>query len=151
MLCSGNFPRSSGDTPEATVARIADIIEELILECDIDRRRIVGIGVGLPGIIDVEAGIVNFSVQLGWKNVQLAERLKELTGLQAVVDNELKVKALAERLKGSAYGSNRTVLLGFGNGVGSALILEGEIYRGVTNSAGEIGHTTVDPEGMMCD
>lgn len=151
VLCSGSFSRSSDETADVTVTRIAETIEELIAECDIDRRRVVGIGVGLPGIIDVDAGIVNFSVQLGWKNVGLAERLKELTGLQAVVDNELKVKALAEQLKGSAYGSNRTVLLGFGNGVGSALILEGEIYRGVTNSAGEIGHTTVDPEGMMCD
>ncbi|MBW7457444.1 ROK family protein, partial [Paenibacillus sepulcri] len=67
------------------------------------------------------------------------------------VDNELKVKALAEHLKGAAIGSRRTALLGFGNGVGSALILEGEIYRGETNSAGEIGHTTIDPSGMMCE
>ncbi|GAB6931282.1 ROK family protein [Paenibacillus sp. JCM 10914] len=151
VMCSGSFPRTSDEAAEATLLRIAETINGLIRDCDIDSKRIVGIGVGLPGIIDVAVGVVNFSVQLGWKNVRLAERLKELTGFHAIVDNELKVKALAEQLKGSAFGSNRTVLLGFGNGVGSALILQGEIYRGVTNSAGEIGHTTVDPEGMMCD
>jgi len=151
VLCSESFSRPPNEEASTTVARIGSTIEDLIATGGIDRKRIVGIGVGLPGIIEVQEGIVKFSVQLGWKNIRLADLLQDVTGFQAVVDNELKVKALAEQLKGSAYGSNRTVLLGFGNGVGSALILEGEIYRGVTNSAGEIGHTTVDPEGMMCD
>lgn len=61
VLCSGSFSRSSDETADVTVTRIAETIEELIAECDIDRRRVVGIGVGLPGIIDVDAGIVNFS------------------------------------------------------------------------------------------
>ncbi|EHB67098.1 ROK family transcriptional regulator [Paenibacillus lactis] len=151
VLCSESFSRPPNEEASTTVARIGSTIEDLIATGGIDRKRIVGIGVGLPGIIEVQEGIVKFSVQLGWKNIRLADLLQDATGFHAVVDNELKVKALAEQLKGSAYGSNRTVLLGFGNGVGSALILEGEIYRGVTNSAGEIGHTTVDPEGMMCD
>lgn len=151
VLCSSKFPRPLQESAEDTVQRIAREIEELNNEFNIDVKRIVGMGVGLPGIIDVETGMVKFSVQLGWKNVSLSELLKKATGLATAIDNELKVKALAEHLKSSAAGSSRTVLLGFGNGVGSALILEGEIYRGVTNSAGEIGHTTVDPQGMICD
>ncbi|MEK4347033.1 MULTISPECIES: ROK family transcriptional regulator [unclassified Paenibacillus] len=151
LLCSRQYPRTPDESPDKTLERINEAIEQLTQQHVIDRTRIVGIGVGLPGIVNNEEGIVVFSVQLGWKNVALAKRLKELTGFEIAVDNELKVRALAEHLKGAAVGSVRTALLGFGQGVGSAMILEGEIYRGVMNSAGEIGHTTVDPNGMMCE
>lgn len=151
LVCSRRYDRQTDESPERTIDRVGEAIEELAQLHGIDRSRIVGIGVGLPGIVDNESGRVIFSVQLGWKNVALAEGLKERTGYETAVDNELKVKALAEHLKGSAIGSTHTALLGFGNGVGSALILQGDIYRGETNSAGEIGHTTVDPNGMMCE
>lgn len=151
LICSSQFSRTPDESPDRTLERIHEAIEQLFQQHVIDRTRIVGIGVGLPGIVNNEEGIVVFSVQLGWKNVPLAKRLKELTGFEIAVDNELKVRALAEHLKGAAVGSSRTALLGFGQGVGSAMILEGEIYRGVMNSAGEIGHTTVDPNGMMCE
>ncbi|WP_261807854.1 ROK family transcriptional regulator [Paenibacillus sp. N3.4] len=130
VVCSGKYPRSTEESPDVTLELIGDKINQLTLLNEIDGNRVIGIGVGLPGIVDNDAGVVVFSVQLGWKNVRLAERLKEITGYDVVVDNELKVKALAEHLKGAAKGSSRTALLGFGNGVGSALIFEGEIYRG---------------------
>ncbi|GAA3403622.1 ROK family transcriptional regulator [Paenibacillus hodogayensis] len=151
VIADGRYPRSANESADATIERIGAEIDRLTKANDIDCARLIGIGVGLPGIVDNAKGVVVFSVQLGWKNVRLAERLKEITGYDVAVDNELKVKALAEHLKGAAIGSNRTALLGFGNGVGSALIVEGEIYRGKTNSAGEIGHTTIDPNGMLCD
>jgi predicted NBD/HSP70 family sugar kinase len=150
-VCSevhGHFPDERFET---TMMRIGKIVGDLLRKGGIDPARVVGIGVGLPGIVNNETGIVVFSVQMGWKNVRLAELLKDLTGFEVAVDNELKVKALAEHLKGSAIGSNRTALIGFGNGVGSSLIIDGEIYRGDMNSAGEIGHTTIDPNGMLCE
>lgn len=137
--------------PIRKIERVGVKIGELLEKHAIERNRIVGIGVGLPGIVDIEKGIVVFSVQLGWKNVALAEQLKELTGIETAIDNELKVRALSEHVKGAAIGSARTALVGFGNGVGSALIIEGEIYRGDMNGAGEIGHTTVDPNGVLCE
>lgn len=145
------YPRSVEESPEVTLERVGTEIDQLTKSSEIDYERVIGVGVGLPGIIDNDTGEVMFSVQLGWRNVRLAERLKEITGYDVAVDNELKAKALAEHMKGAAIGSQRTVLLGFGNGVGSAFIMEGEIYRGRTNSAGEIGHTTIDPNGMLCD
>jgi len=151
VVASGTYPRAADESALVTIERIGAEIDRLTKSNDIDVNRLIGIGVGLPGIVDNDKGSVVFSVQLGWKNVRLAERLKEITGYDVAVDNELKVKALAEHLKGAAIGSNCTALLGFGNGVGSAVIVDGEIYRGKTNSAGEIGHTTVDPNGMMCD
>ncbi|MCD9022770.1 ROK family transcriptional regulator [Cohnella silvisoli] len=151
IVCSEVYSRLSEDSSTDTLERLGSIVLEMLERNAIKRNRVVGIGVGLPGIVNIEKGIVVFSVQLGWKNVRLSERLKELTGFEVAVDNELKVKALAEHLKGAAIGSNRTALIGFGNGVGSALIIEGGIYRGEMNSAGEIGHTTIDPNGMLCE
>ncbi|MFS0840713.1 ROK family protein [Paenibacillus sp. 1P03SA] len=151
VVAMSQYPRSVEESPEVTLERVGAEIDQLTKSNEIDCERIIGVGVGLPGIIDNDTGEVVFSVQLGWRNVRLAERLKEITGYDVAVDNELKAKALAEHMKGAAIGSQRTVLLGFGNGVGSAFIMEGEIYRGRTNSAGEIGHTTIDPNGMLCD
>ncbi|WP_270169990.1 ROK family transcriptional regulator [Paenibacillus sp. SYP-B4298] len=151
LVCSRKYPRIPDEAAETTMQFIQGALSELIGQENIDRERITGMGVGLPGIVDNEQGIVIFSVQLAWKQVRLAERLRELTGLEVAVDNELKVRALAEHRHGAAVGATRTALLGFGHGVGSAVILGGEIYRGAGNSAGEIGHTTVDPSGMMCE
>ncbi|GIO52279.1 MULTISPECIES: ROK family transcriptional regulator [Paenibacillus] len=151
VVHSTQVTRDSRETPEATLERIASAIEELILAEDIDRRKVVGIGVGLPGIVDYAGGSVVLSAQLGWKQTDIAGELRRLTGFEVAVDNELKVRALAEHQYGSARGSSRSVLIGFGSGVGSSLIIDGEIYRGETNSAGEIGHTVVDPGGLLCE
>ena len=151
LLSSRVTGRSPEEKVEETLSSIAAEIRRITADEGIAPSRIAGIGVGLPGIVDNEQGIVAFSVQLGWKDIELASRLKALIGYEVAVDNELKVKALAEHIRGAATGSRRTVLLGFGTGVGSALIIEGEIYRGESNSAGEIGHTTIDPNGAMCE
>ncbi|PYI55684.1 ROK family transcriptional regulator [Paenibacillus flagellatus] len=151
VVAKTDYARATDESVNATLERIGAEIDRLTKSNEIDCGRLIGIGVGLPGIVDNEKGVVVFSVQLGWKNVALAEKLKAITGYEVAIDNELKVKALAEHLKGAAIGSSRTAMLGFGNGVGSALIVDGEIDRGKTNSAGEIGHTTIDPNGMMCD
>lgn len=151
VMGSVSFPREPREASETTARRIGEQLRMLVRENGIDRCRIIGLGIGVPGIINTENGTVLLSVQLGWREVRLAELLGEATGLPVVVDNELKLKGLAEQLRGAAYGYNRTVLLGFGYGVGAALIHKGEIYRGATNSAGEIGHVMMNPHGMMCD
>ncbi|MEC0238713.1 ROK family transcriptional regulator [Paenibacillus dokdonensis] len=151
VIGSRMIERQKNEASEITLEHIAGGINELIEEESFDRRRIVGIGVGLPGIIDHASGTAVLSAQLGWKQTDIAGVLKKHTGLEVAVDNELKVKSLAEHMYGSAKGSNRSVLIGFGSGVGSSLIIDGEIYRGESNSAGEIGHTVIDPNGILCE
>ncbi|GIP35154.1 ROK family protein [Paenibacillus sp. J2TS4] len=143
--------REVSETVEQTMHRIAEELRAMIEQEQIEPGKIIGMGIGMPGIVDVQNGEVILSAQLGWRNIQVAKTLRELTGYEVAVDNELKVKALAEHCYGAAKGSKRTALIGFGSGVGSALIINGEIYRGETNSAGEIGHTIVDPNGVMCE
>lgn len=136
-------------SPDIVVKQIADEVYELKKKHDLLDNHILGLCVGLPGIIDPERGVVNFSVQLQWENYPLADVLYEQLGIPTMIDNELKLKALSE-YKFCDYNVEHLIILGFGSGVGSALISHGEISRGKFNFAGEIGHTIVDPNGAYC-
>ncbi len=91
-----------------------------------------------------------FSAQLGWKNVKLQSIMEEVSGINCVIDNDIKSAAYAEYNKGAAKNSKISVLLYFGTGLGSAVIIDGNVLRGVTNSAGELGHITQDISGILC-
>ena len=136
---------------ESVLNLVCNAVEEILRGHNYDKSKIIGIGIGVPGIIDTKKGTILFSPQLGWKDVDIVSYFEGKIGFKTMVDNLIKSKALAENVHGSTKGSKRTALINFGTGVGSALIVDGEIYRGITNSAGEIGHTTVDPNGRLCD
>lgn len=136
--------------PEAYIEQLCAKIEAMIVASKIERRNINGIGVGIPGIIDAAKGLVNLSATLGWHSVKLAEKIEARLEIKTIIDNELKTRALAEYRFGGLEQSERTAIISFGSGVGSALIVNNEIYRGSSNSAGEIGHTTVDVNGKRC-
>ncbi|OZU87170.1 hypothetical protein CIL03_17915 [Virgibacillus indicus] len=135
--------------PDMVVKQLANEIYKLKKRFDLTDNQILGLCVGMPGIIEHKQGIVDFSVQLQWKNYPLADRLYEQLKIPIKVDNELKMKALSE-YKFCDDSVKHLIILGFGSGVGSALISNGEISRGKSNFAGEIGHTIVDPNGAYC-
>ncbi|QFK71964.1 ROK family transcriptional regulator [Pradoshia sp. D12] len=134
---------------EHVVEFIGQMVNDLISEQQIEKVRIAGVCIGLPGLIDNEKGTLEFSAQFSWRNVPLKQMLEQKLDLKVFIDNELKLKALAEYVSASLPYKN-VVMLGFGKGVGSALITDGEIYRGTNNMSGEIGHMTLDPYGTYC-
>lgn len=135
---------------EGIIDKLCKSIEEIIEKTKIDKSKIIGVGFGIPGIIDTNKGIVVFSPQLGWKDIKLVSYIEKKLVYKTTIDNIIKLKALGENIHGSTKGYKRAALINFGTGVGSALIVNEEIYRGITNSAGEIGHTTIDPNGRLC-
>ncbi|MGG1679819.1 ROK family transcriptional regulator [Neobacillus sp. NRS-1170] len=144
-------PRDEREGYEETLKKVRKNIRELIDKNRVPVEKILGIGVGLPGSIDYMNGVVKISEQLKWKNKNLAKDLQQLTGFGVIIDNELKMKIIAENFKGRARDSQNAVLMGIGSGIGAAIILNGEIYRGDSNDAGEIGHTVIDPTGNVCN
>src|SRR5699024_5678368 len=106
--------------------------------------------VGIPGMVNNKDGVVLKSAQLGWENVKFSELLRNQLGYKVLIDNELKLKAYAEKIFSESKASQTMVVLGFGSGVGSALIIKDSIFRGHLNTAGEIGHTVVNPNGILC-
>jgi N-acetylglucosamine repressor len=143
-------PREPSEKYQETLEKVIIHMKELISSFNITAEKIIGVAVGLPGLIDYQNGIVTVSDQLKWKNVSLAADLRKLLGYEVIIDNELKMKIVAENFIGKAKDSQNAVLVGIGSGIGSAIILNGQIYRGESNNAGEIGHTVLDPNGNLC-
>ncbi len=130
---------------------LAHHIDALITTTKLTKKSIAGIGIGLPGLINPQQGIVRFLPNIpGWKNVPLSRLLKLKTGLKVFIDNDVKVITLAESQFGAGRGVKNMVCLTLGTGVGAGLILNGRLYRGVANAAGELGHTPLNQEGPAC-
>lgn len=114
--------------------------------------KIKAMGIGAPGLIDPEKGIIHYLVNIsGWKDVPLRKILERRLKMPVFVDNDVNVMALAELYRGRAKGKKNVVCLTLGTGVGGGLILEGRLYRGSTFSAGEIGHIPLNENGPGCN
>ncbi len=115
-------------------------------------RPVLGIGVGSPGVVDADGTVID-APNLAWHDEQLADSLKQATGLQVYVANDANTAVLGEhtfgqRPEGEEYGG--LMLLRIGTGVGAGLVLEGALLHGHRSAAGEIGHVVVDPDGRQC-
>jgi glucokinase len=111
---------------------------------------VAAVGFGIPGLIDRRTGTVAFSTHLDLANVLFADVMAERLALPVFIDNDANAAALAEHRAGAAQGADEAVVLTIGTGVGGALILRGELYRGAIGAAGELGHTVIDMDGPRC-
>jgi predicted NBD/HSP70 family sugar kinase len=145
---SAELPIAAHDAG-GVVDEIARLVE--ILPGRSNGPRLLGVGVGLPGVIDGEAGICVDSPILGWRDVPLAEMLSTRLGLPVSIDNDVNTLAVAERL----YGAGRTVTsflaVTIGRGIGLGVVVDGHLYRGRLGGAGEFGHLPVEPGGPRCE
>lgn len=105
------------------------------------RKRLLGIGIGTPGLIDYASGVVITAANLGWKNVPLRDLLQAEFDLPVFVDNDANVAALAEWSQGAGQGASHLVYLTVSRGLGAGIILNGLVYRGAGGTAGEMGDT----------
>lgn len=109
------------------------------------KEEIVGIGIGVPGPVVKEKKVLQ-CVNLGWEHIEVADIMKELTGIENIkVGNDANVAALGEMWKGGGEGYNSIVMVTLGTGVGGGIIIDGKILTGSNGAAGEIGHITVNP------
>ena len=137
---------------ERLIQAIVDSIHRILKYKNLNKRQVLGIGLGLPGPIDVKRGLVHFFPNIaGWKEVNLKNILEKRLGLPVSLDNDANLMSLAEFRMGAAKGSRNAVCLTLGTGVGGGIIIEGRLYRGSTYSAGEIGHLPINEEGPQCN
>lgn len=123
---------------------IAASVDEKLTQEKIDKKDVLGIGLGIPGPITAD-GTVLKCVNLGWGIFNVAEEVTKLTGISNVkVGNDANVAALGEMWQGGGKGYKNLVMMTLGTGVGGGIILNGEILTGSKGAAGEIGHITVN-------
>ncbi|MES9511663.1 ROK family transcriptional regulator [Streptomyces sp. NPDC000609] len=129
--------------------RAAELVLQLVGELmDLAPRRVLGIGVGSPGIVG-DAGVIHHAAHLGWSELPLATQLSERFGVPAHVGNDVNIAALAVLRFRNARTQNLMVIT-IEHGVGAGLIVGGELVEGEQFAAGEIGHVTVDEDGDPC-
>ncbi len=145
------FSTKSFANKEKLIAGIAAAINSFIFNLKLEKKNILGIGIGLPGPVDSAKGIVHFLPNIkGWKEVALKRILETKIKLPVFIDNDAKLMTLAEYSLGAAAGYKNVLCLTLGTGVGAGLILNEVLYRGNDNAAGELGHLPLNESGPFC-
>ncbi|MGO2745214.1 ROK family transcriptional regulator [Microbacterium sp.] len=143
--------RMPADDARRIIAAAAAEIEELIADSGIDREAITGIGVATPGPLDPARGTVIDPPKLhSWHRVPLRAALAEATGLRVMLEKDTTAAAVAELWTGDHPPDGSFLLVYLGIGIGTALVMDGDVVRGASHNAGEVGHIIVDPDGPEC-
>jgi glucokinase len=132
------------------VAQIEATIADTMRDAGVGRDAIRGVGIGAPGPLDRERGIVIVAPNLEWTNFPLRDRIVERVGLPATLDNDANCATVGEWWQGAARGGRHVVGLTIGTGIGGGLIVDGKLFHGASDVAGEIGHTTIELNGRHC-
>lgn len=135
--------------PDA-LERLGEALAAIVAEGDGRAPRLLGIGLGVPGIVDLPSGGVVESPVLGWHALPLGSWLQDRLQLPILVDNDVNTLAVAERLYGRGRAVEHFVTVTIGRGVGLGIVVGGELYRGARGGAGEFGHVRVVQDGPLC-
>ena len=141
----GNFDLTT--SPDDVINNIVQLIEELVIKSEVERERVIGVGVGASGLVNYEEGINVFAPRLGWENVPIQRLIETRLELPVCVDNNVRSMALAEAIFGDGRGVGVLAFVYGRIGVGSGIVVNGQLFRGSGAGAGEIGHTTIIPQG----
>ena len=144
IIAERREPTAAG--PDAILSAISAVVADLVVaESDI-----AAVGVGLPGLVDLD-GAVHYAPNLpGFVGVPARERLAATSPVPVIVDNDANVAALGEAVHGAGRGHREVLVVTLGTGIGGGLIIDGEVHRGAHGFSAEIGHFTVDPAGPPC-
>lgn len=145
------LPTHAQEGAEKVIRRMAECVRTALESAGMGLAEISGVGVGAAGLTDWRTGTVVLASNLGWRDVPVAELLsRELVGTTVVADKDTNVAALAEARMGAGRSFDHFLYVTAGTGVGGGLVLNGDLYRGATGGAGDIGHLVVDPDGPLC-
>ena len=136
---------------EVVLERIEESLDAALGKAGVKRERLAGLGIASPGAVDAARGIVPNAPQLpGWQDVPLARLLGERFGLPTLLENDASAAALGEHRFGAGRGSRHMLYITVSTGVGGGIIIDGELYRGKSGAAGEMGHVIIDMNGPAC-
>lgn len=135
---------------ESGLQRLCKLIDEVLDKAGCTRQQLAGIGVGVPGPVDLDAGIVREAPNLGWRDLPLADLLREEFGCPVLVANDVDLGVYGEYHAGAGQGAHCVVGVFPGTGIGGGCVYEGKIFRGRSISCMEIGHIPILLEGPLC-
>jgi len=136
-------------SPEEIFGILRPFIQAIIDDSPQSVYGVVGIGVGVPGLVD-RSGAVLYAPNLDWREVPLQDALSRAFGIPVLIDNEANVGAIGERKFGSGRGLGSMIYVSVGIGIGTGLILQKELYKGAAGFSGEMGHLSIEAHGPAC-
>ncbi|HEX6631261.1 MAG TPA: ROK family protein, partial [Gemmatimonadaceae bacterium] len=161
MSADGSRTVAVRSTPTQVALGADGVIDRIIQQAEVSiaaamaatgaaRSQFVGVGIGAPGPLDREAGVVLIAPNLGWRDVPLRTLVSEALGIPAALDNDANCATLGEWWVGAARGARHVLGLTIGTGIGGGLLVDGRLYHGASDVAGEVGHATIDSNGRRC-
>jgi glucokinase-like ROK family protein len=136
---------------DAIVEQATALLRQATQEGQSSCHRLLGVAVGVPGLVDQSTGALLFAPNLGWKDVPVRTILQQTFDAPVFVDNEANLAALGEHFFGAAQGYGEVLYISAGVGLGGGLVHDGQLCRGATGVAGELGHITMEPDGELCN
>jgi predicted NBD/HSP70 family sugar kinase len=139
--------------PERVLDGMAELLTDVVAFFEARQTAIAGVTVAIPGLMDVDRGVLTYAPNLGWRDVPVVDALKQRLGrgdFAIRVDNDANLSALAEYADGADAGTSDLVYLTGEVGVGGGVIVGGELLRGADGFSGEVGHMPLDPAGHLC-
>ncbi len=151
LRSQATHPERGADAAVADIQRMAtEAIAETLDTHGGDRDDIVGVGIGCPGPLDLEEGVVIATPNLGWKDFPIRGKIADALGLPASLDNDANCATYGEWWQGAGRGAATLVGVTLGTGIGGGVVMDDKIVRGASGTAGELGHTTIDFTGRRC-
>lgn len=152
IIYSNTVPTYAQMGYEYTVNNIKQAIRDLMKETNTDSKSIEAIGFDFPGQVDYKTGVVKLAPNIpGWVNVPIAQMIEEEFHIPTKIDNDVRCAALGEMKFGAGRGCENFVCITVGTGIGSGLVINGQLVRGAANAAGEIGHIKLQMnDGPIC-
>jgi len=146
-----SFPFDIKQGPQVCLAEVRRILQELLDRYGISISEIMAVGVGVPGPVIKDAGMVmSPPIMPGWDRYPIRQTLEEAWGCPVSLNNDAELGALGEWAYGAGRGEKNLAFIKVGSGIGAGLIINQQIYGGTTGSAGEIGHITIEENGPLC-
>lgn len=136
---------------ETSVETLVALVNRLVRTAGIKKKQLLGVGIGLAGVVDFTHGIVRQNPFMGWNNILLRDLLEVRMRVPVYIDNDVNTLTLSEKWLEPSQSEDDFIVITLGRGIGMGIVINGQIYRGKSGGAGELGHIMVDPDGTECD
>ena len=144
-----SMPFIKGEPGEITIRKLSEMVKEYIYANSLENK-IVGIGIGSPGTLDVKNNIVNYANNLGWNDLHIGDIMHENLPYPIRLTNDANAAALGEAKFGAGKTYDTVIMLTLGTGVGGGIIINGKLFEGNEGKGGELGHTVIMMDGEPC-
>ena len=144
--CATDLPQPQ----EAIERKIADLCKRVLTENQLSFDDIQWVGIGTPGSVNSQLGVVDFNANFGYRDWELQHHMEELLPCQVFIENDANAAAYGEYIAGGAKGARYAVVITLGTGIGGGIIIDGKIFAGFNYAGAELGHMVIQKDGRPC-